>query len=118
MKGTCRFCGQIVVVEDGFDQETANAQATAECNCPEGKQFRDNVSALEDIYEICTEPGEDCFRSMTEEEADNIVSIATCIMDGLFDYAEIHQGESEIRISRSRKGRLEFSRSRTVELSI
>lgn len=118
MKGTCRFCGQIIMVEDGFDQETANAQATAECSCPEGKLFRDNTAALEDIYEICTNPGESCFRNMTEEEADNILALASSIMDGLFDLAELYQGESKIVIARNRKGRLEFERSRTVELSI
>lgn len=118
MKGICRFCGQVVVVEDGFTQPQADAEATLECSCSEGKAYRDNMHALETIYEICTEPDEDCMRNMTEEEADNIVSLASCIMDGLFDKAVITAGESTITISRSSKGKLECTRSRIVEIGV
>lgn len=118
MKGTCRFCGQIIMVEDGFDQETANAQATAECSCPEGKMHRENMSTLETIYDLCADPDEDCFRRMSEEESDNILSMASCIMDGMFDKAVITYGESTITIWRNQKGKLECTRSRRVEIGV
>lgn len=119
MIGTCRFCGQTKIVDDRFTEGQANAEATSMCNCPEGKIFRQNIKTLKLIYDICTKPAKhSAFNPMTEEESDNIVSLASCIADGIFDKAVVTQGDNRFTMVRDGKGVLKFSRQKLVEIGV
>lgn len=40
MTGTCKYCGQTMMVAGIDDEEYANQIATEQCKCPEGMEYR------------------------------------------------------------------------------
>ena len=53
--GTCRFCGQQMAVE-AYNEAEADAKATAECKCEEGKIFRRKEECINRIADLCQAP--------------------------------------------------------------
>lgn len=47
MTGTCKYCGQTMMVVGIDDEETANRIATEQCKCPEGMDYR-NIEQMKD----------------------------------------------------------------------
>lgn len=49
--GTCRFCGQrvVIVVPDEATEEMMMEEATRNCKCPDAKYYREELEAKEQI---------------------------------------------------------------------
>ena len=51
MYGECKFCGQMMAIEEFEEGEDANELATLKCKCTEGKAYRDKTNDLKAAFE-------------------------------------------------------------------
>lgn len=57
MEGTCRFCGQVVMIPDseGMTQDELDREAAKLCTCRQGEQERKVLTMIDQAHEIIAE---------------------------------------------------------------
>lgn len=46
-KAACRFCGQIILIDDIADETEAEEQATLQCKCDGAKHYKNRLAKIE-----------------------------------------------------------------------
>lgn len=115
--GTCRFCGQTSMTE-AKSPAAADAEATANCSCDEGKRFREKEKCLNRISEICQAPREEAgVNPLTVDEASFIRGVADRIAMRAIDGATIDIKGTVIKLRPGdEKKPVKFSRSWRLEI--
>lgn len=74
--GTCRFCGQrvVIVVPDEATEEMMMEEATRNCKCPDAKYYREELEAKEQI-ELAKESAKGTIFELFHDEHPDIEEI-------------------------------------------
>ena len=85
MTGTCKFCNQTMIVQDAENQNEADNYATMNCNCKEGREYRN----IEDMKDAAKENAKSLFTlpdNPTEKqikEHDELIKLMGNIIDNV-----------------------------------
>lgn len=85
MTGTCKFCGQTMIVENAESQKAADEYASMHCKCDQGRNYRNiedmKDAAKENAKALFTVPEDASEKKIHENE--ELLKLMNCIIENV-----------------------------------
>lgn len=117
IKGSCRYCGRMELVE-AETQEEADDIVTTQCSCEDATKQRRRSEVRGAIWDVCTAPKEDTgMEPMPDERIGVVQDIGELVYIGKIGKATLEICGCNIRLQKNTNDRLEIHRTCKVEAS-